>query len=133
MSPFCISALPSIRIAFFREHPVQFRHLLNRKVTVLSRFSHRNRDQFFLLNIGERVFLIGKIAQRHTFIPYRTTRTKIYSSCSIADLADNVASFILYAMHHAVVPILYIFFSYFKAHDRPVPKGLQEGLQGILV
>ena len=100
---------------------------------MFSRFSNRNRHQLFLLDIGERVFLIGEVTHRHALIPNGPTRTKVYSTRSVANLAYNVACFVLYAMHHAIVPIFYIFLVDLEANDGSIPHDSLKGLQGILV
>ena len=95
---------------------------------MLSRLPNRNRYQFFLLDIGEWVFLIGEVAQGDALVPYSPTRTEVYSASCIANLADKVSCFVFYAMHHAVVPILYVFFVNLKAYNRSVPHYLLKGL-----
>lgn len=66
---------PSVGIAFFNKHPIQFCHLLHCKVTMLPRLPYRNRHQFLLLDIGEWVFLIGEVAQGDALVPDRPRRS----------------------------------------------------------
>lgn len=125
-APFRISTFPSIGITFLNEHSIQFGHLFYCQIAMLSRLSNRNRHQFLLLDIGEGVFLIGEVTHRHALIPNGPTRTKVYSTRSVTNFADNVACFVLYAIHHAIVPIFYVFFVDLEANDRSIPHNFRK-------